>query len=102
MAGYPPVDMSGYPGDPNISPAFPVQGIPYRMPSMKEQHPGAAAAAASESFDPSGKYKIKFQGAFAAVEVAVVPQDGVKSEAGTLVSMSGNVRFLNLHFSCFV
>eukprot|EP00884_Botryococcus_braunii_P000952 jgi/Botrbrau1/10858/Bobra.0025s0036.1 len=57
------------------------------------QFDGSAAGAAGALFDPTGKYKIQFQGAFAAVEVAVTDQDGCKSDGGALLSLSSNVDF---------
>jgi hypothetical protein len=44
------------------------------------------------NFDPSGKYVLKHEGAFAAVECAVSAGDGVKSQGGVMISMSANVR----------
>jgi hypothetical protein len=44
-------------------------------------YPGAAART-DTLFDPTGKYKLTFSGAFAAVEVAVSPGDGLKAESG--------------------
>ncbi|KAG2489730.1 hypothetical protein HYH03_011837 [Edaphochlamys debaryana] len=55
-----------------------------------ESYPGAAASA-HPNFDPSGKYKLKHDGAFAAVECAVSQGDGLKSQGGVMVTMSHNV-----------
>lgn len=43
------------------------------------------------NFDPTGKYQLRFQGAFSAVEVAVTEEDGCKSDAGSMITMSANV-----------
>ncbi|GIL55716.1 hypothetical protein Vafri_11255 [Volvox africanus] len=66
-------------------------------PSMKSSederliaYPGSAAQ--FHTFhDPTGKYKLKYDGAFAAVEVSVSVQEGVKSQGGVMVTMSDNV-----------
>jgi uncharacterized protein (TIGR00266 family) len=44
-----------------------------------------------EFIDPSGKYQLKYKGAFAAVEVAVRPNDGLKAEAGVMITLDHNV-----------
>jgi uncharacterized protein (TIGR00266 family) len=41
--------------------------------------------------DKTGKYQVKYKGAFAAVEVAVGPNDGMKAEAGVMITLSHNV-----------
>mmetsp|Transcript_1159 Transcript_1159/g.2753 ORF Transcript_1159/g.2753 Transcript_1159/m.2753 type:complete len:181 (+) Transcript_1159:224-766(+) len=59
-----------------------------------------------DTFDPSGKYSVKKQGAFACVECAVSHGDEVMSEGGSMVSMSNNINLkVKLHgglgASCF-
>lgn len=50
------------------------------------------SAAQNHTFqDSTGKYKLKTDGAFAAVEVSVAAQDGLKSQGGVMVTMSENV-----------
>ena len=41
--------------------------------------------------DPSGKYKVKYQGAYPAIEVLVSHGDGLKSEPGAMTSMHNDV-----------
>ncbi|KAG2489729.1 hypothetical protein HYH03_011836 [Edaphochlamys debaryana] len=55
-----------------------------------QQYPGAAASA-HPNFDPSGKYKLKYEGAFAAMECAIGEGDSIKSNGGVMVTMSHNV-----------
>mmetsp|Transcript_3741 Transcript_3741/g.8037 ORF Transcript_3741/g.8037 Transcript_3741/m.8037 type:complete len:270 (-) Transcript_3741:619-1428(-) len=54
------------------------------------QYAGSAAQD-HNSFDPSGKYKLRFQGAFVTVECAISQNDSIKSQGGCMVSMSNNV-----------
>ncbi|GLC36127.1 hypothetical protein PLESTB_001377500 [Pleodorina starrii] len=70
-------------------------GSSYPQANAIEQQPlinyPGSAAQAHLNFDPTGKYKLKFEGAFAAVEVSVSSGDGVKSQGGVMVTMSDNV-----------
>lgn len=59
-------------------------------PGAPVPYPGAAVQN-SAFHDPSGKYKLVYQGAFAAVEVAIGPNDGLKAESGAMVTMSNNL-----------
>jgi len=54
-------------------------------------HYAGTAGKDADSFDPSGKYTIKKQGAFAAVEATVSHGDEVMSDSGAMVSMSNNI-----------
>ncbi|KAG2422893.1 hypothetical protein HXX76_015721 [Chlamydomonas incerta] len=54
-------------------------------------HYAGAAAQQHNNFDPSGKYKLKCEGAFVAVECAISESDGLKSQGSVMVTMSGNV-----------
>ncbi|KXZ49971.1 hypothetical protein GPECTOR_18g128 [Gonium pectorale] len=62
----------------------------YQQPGYPPSYAGSAAQV-HNNFDPSGKYKLKFEGAFAAVEASVSAGDGVKSQGGVMVTMSDNV-----------
>ncbi|PNH09983.1 hypothetical protein TSOC_003320 [Tetrabaena socialis] len=73
---------------------YPPIKAPYDAPTQPlmsaEYYPGSAVQVHT-NFDPSGKYKLKFEGAFAAVEAGISAGDGVKSQGGVMVTMSGNV-----------
>jgi hypothetical protein len=49
------------------------------------------AAQEGDTFDPTGKYVIKKQGAFACVECAISDGDEVMCEGGAMVAMSTNI-----------
>ncbi|PNW87270.1 hypothetical protein CHLRE_02g115850v5 [Chlamydomonas reinhardtii] len=57
----------------------------------EDVHFVGAAAQQHNNFDPSGKYKLKCEGAFVAVECAISESDGLKSQGSVMVTMSGNV-----------
>ena len=61
-------------------------------PSMVQASYAGNAAQDGDTFDPTGKYSIKKQGAFACVECAVSEGDEVMSEGGAMVAMSNNVK----------
>lgn len=58
------------------------EGVPYYEGTAAQEH---------VSFDPTGKYKLKYNGAFVAVEVAVGINDGVKAQSAAMVTMSENI-----------
>ena len=60
-------------------------------PALVQATYGGSAAKDADTFDPSGKYVIKKQGAFACVECAVSEGDELMSEGGSMVSMSKNI-----------
>eukprot|EP00898_Chlorokybus_atmophyticus_P000886 jgi/Chlat1/1799/Chrsp135S02124 len=75
----------------NVLPGQPVIATPNGM-----SVPTSSGAMRADTFDPTGKYTVKFDGEFAAVEVQVTHADGecsVKTEAGAMISMSEHVDF---------
>lgn len=65
-------------------------GHTYNPEDVKATY-GGTAVKDCETFDPTGKYTVKKQGAFACVEAAVGPNDEVMAEGGSLISMSRNI-----------
>eukprot|EP00192_Tetraselmis_astigmatica_P025225 CAMPEP_0117694848 /NCGR_PEP_ID=MMETSP0804-20121206/27731_1 /TAXON_ID=1074897 /ORGANISM="Tetraselmis astigmatica, Strain CCMP880" /LENGTH=216 /DNA_ID=CAMNT_0005508693 /DNA_START=130 /DNA_END=777 /DNA_ORIENTATION=+ len=64
---------------------------PTYEPALVQATYAGTAAKDGDTFDESGKYVIKKQGAFACVECAISNGDEVMSEGGSMVSMTRNV-----------
>ena len=70
----------------------------HQPPPMMMPQPGAVQGTAASApdlyttFDATGKYTIVEPGAFGACQGVVRPNDGVKSEAGAMLSMSPNIK----------
>lgn len=88
QAPYPTYPQDGYPQKPQ--PGYGA-GPPQQMAKQEGVVGKPMGGQEHEFVDPSGKYQLKYKGAFAAVEVVIRPGDGVKSEAGVMVTLDHSV-----------
>jgi len=84
--GAPPPPPQMNPMQPQMPPQMQMQAAPQAM-----QASAGTAPDLYTTFDPTGKYSVIEQGAFAAAQGLMVPGDGIKSEGGAMISMSPNV-----------